>query len=138
MPAVAFTPASGVLTVAVTETGAKAGGPTVAVQDVFGAVTMGAVSVTGAGNVARPAWPTSCCSSSVAPRTPLCISVRFQMVCWWFVICSNAVVTMLDTASSRPVATRTSTSEKPASERSLVIMARTSRPSAPTPSTWEA
>src|SRR5262249_28102323 len=44
-------------------------------------VTIGKVSVTTPGTVTRPACPTSCCSSSVAPRTPLCISVRFQIVC---------------------------------------------------------
>src|SRR5262245_59591364 len=51
------------------------------VQNVPAGVTIGTVSVTGPGNVTRPACPTSCCSSSVAPRTPLCISVRFQIVC---------------------------------------------------------
>ena len=49
----------------------------------------------GAGSAMRPAWPTSCCSSSVAPRMPLCISVRFQIVCCDLVICISALVTML-------------------------------------------
>src|SRR5262245_8672660 len=68
----------------------------------------------------RPAWPTSCCSSSVAPRMPLCISVRFQMVFWELDIWISAVVTMLETMSSKPVAMSSSISEKPAALRSVL------------------
>src|SRR4051812_34362943 len=79
------------------------------------------MSVMVTGVAMRPAWPTSCCSSSVAPRIPLCISVRFQIVFCEFVICSSAVVTMLETTRRIPVANSSSTSEKPDSEGRLVI-----------------
>ena len=69
--------------------------------------------MTGTTAVTRPACPTSCCISSVAPRTPLCISVRFQIVFCAPVICISAVVTMLETTSSRPVANSNSINEKP-------------------------
>src|SRR5262249_50526252 len=61
----------------------------------------------------RPAWPTSCCSNSVAPRMPLCISVRFHTVFCAPVICTSAVVTMLETTSSSPVANSSSMRENP-------------------------
>ena len=48
------------------------------------------VVVTAAGSAIRPAWPTSCCSTSVAPRMPLCICVRFQIVACVLVILSSA------------------------------------------------
>src|SRR3954469_1757803 len=51
---------------------------------------------------------------------PLCISVRFHTVCCDWVICINAVVTMLDTISSSAVANSSSIREKPDSLRTLV------------------
>src|SRR5688572_14287878 len=82
--------------------------------------------VTVPGNATRPACPTSCCSSSVAPRMPLCISVRFQTVVWACVICRSALVTMLDTAMSTPIATISSMSEKP--ECGCVLVTRPLEP----------
>src|SRR5262249_46453544 len=49
---------------------------------------------------------------------PLCISVRFQIVFCALVICSSALVTMLDTMSSSAVAMINSISENPACARS--------------------
>src|SRR5258705_8257385 len=63
--------------------------PPTAFTAVFRTITPGKAGVPG--TLMRPAWPTSCCSSSVAPRTPLCISVRFQTVDCDFVICINAL-----------------------------------------------
>ena len=55
-------------------------------------------------------------SSSVAPRTALCISVRFQMVACALVICMiAAVVTMAHTPIISATATSSSISENPAS-----------------------
>src|SRR5205807_9200197 len=42
-----------------------------------------------AGSEIFPAWPISCCSNSVALRTLVCISVRFTIVPWVFVIWTN-------------------------------------------------
>ena len=52
-------------------------------------VATATVRVTAAGSAMRPACPTSCCSSSVALRTPACISVRFQIVFCELVIWST-------------------------------------------------
>src|ERR1043166_8794739 len=48
------------------------------------------------GSAIRPACPTSCCSNSVALRTPAWSCVRFQIVRWELVICRRVEVTALE------------------------------------------
>src|SRR3954463_392692 len=75
------------------------------------------VSVTTTGSEMRPAWPTSCCSTSVAPRIPLCIWVRFQIVACALVILSSAPTAAPDINSMMAMATINSMSEKPECDR---------------------
>src|SRR5262249_33327468 len=88
-----------------------------------GAVNLIGPSVAGSIATTRPACPTSCCISSVAPRTPLCISVRFQIVCCCCDDCLSAVITTPMTTRSTSVATSSSISEKPCSLRGFIGVA---------------
>ena len=70
-------------------------------------------------------------SQRFAPRMPLCISVRFQIVACELVICVSAVVAMAETISRTAVETISSMSENPDDDRSLVTprLPRTATPS---------
>ena len=54
---------------------------------------------------------------------PLCISVRFQIVVCELVICSSALVTILETIRSTAVDTISSISEKPDSDGVWLVIA---------------
>src|SRR5579872_4106703 len=64
----------------------------------------------------RPAWPTSCWSTSVAPRMPECICVRFQMVDCVVLSFSMAVTAAPEIRSMTVIATSNSMSENPDSD----------------------
>ena len=80
-----------------------------------------APSLTVLGMAIRPACPTSCCSTSVAPRMPLCICVRFQMVACAPVIFISAVVAAPAITSMIDIETRSSASEKPLCDVPMAI-----------------
>jgi hypothetical protein len=79
MPAVEFTLTVVAFASGVSGSHAIVDGVVIAVVIIVGIGTSG-FGPGGPGNPIRPAWPTSCCRSSVAPRMPLCISVRLAIV----------------------------------------------------------
>ena len=78
-----------------------------------------AANVTAPGSEILPACPTSCCSSSVALRTPAWSWVRFQIVRCELVICRSPEVTALEMIRSTVTEISNSGSENPACEEWL-------------------
>ena len=74
------------------------------------------VSVTVPGSATSPACPTSCCNNSVAPRTLLCICVRFHTERCDVAMCWSSVVTVPITESNSTTEMSSSGREKPAAE----------------------